>query len=182
MGIPSSWDYTADVVVIGNGGAGTAAAIGAYDGGASVLILEKAPKGLDGGNTGVAGGTCTMVSPLTDWITIVNMACFGTTPLDVVTAFCTEANKLPNWIASLGGSMKIGSLHTWGTLLLSSNPMSLRTTNVRLPISPSRHSHTLSKGPVRLGQVAVERTSSHSLTTAESPGTYQSCIRRLRNN
>ena len=54
--IPSTWDYSADVVVVGYGGAGAAAAIGAHDGGASVLILEKAPKGLAGGNTGVSGG------------------------------------------------------------------------------------------------------------------------------
>jgi hypothetical protein len=109
VGIPSSWDYTADVVVVGNGGAGSSAAIAAYDGGASVLILEKAPKGLDGGNTGVSGGIPTIYSPLTDWITLVNMMCWGTTPLDVVTAFCTEVTNLPNYIKSLGGQLQIGS-------------------------------------------------------------------------
>lgn len=107
VGIPSSWDYTADVVVVGNGGAGTAAAIAAYDGGASVLILEKAPQGLDGGNTGVCGGATRIGTPLTDFITVVDMCGFGNTPLDVVTAYCTEVTNLPNWIQSLGGSMII---------------------------------------------------------------------------
>ncbi|MBI3950655.1 MAG: FAD-binding protein [Acidobacteria bacterium] len=50
-----NWDKEADVVVVGYGGAGAAAAITAHDAGASVLILEKMKIG--GGNTGVSGGS-----------------------------------------------------------------------------------------------------------------------------
>jgi len=39
-GVPSTWDYTADVVVVGSGGAGLPAAIAAYEAGASVLVVE----------------------------------------------------------------------------------------------------------------------------------------------
>jgi hypothetical protein len=118
--IPSSWDYTADVVVVGYGGAGVAAAIGAYDAGASVLILEKAPKGFEGGNSGVAGGSSKIITPLTDFITIVNMMCYGTTPLDVITAFCTETTNLPNWISKLGGTTVMGAS---STATSSTNPV-----------------------------------------------------------
>ena len=52
--IPSSWDYTADVVVVGYGGAGAASAITAAENGASVIILEKASA--PGGNTSCASG------------------------------------------------------------------------------------------------------------------------------
>jgi len=38
--IPQSWDYTADVVVVGSGAAGMAAALAAYEAGASVLVVE----------------------------------------------------------------------------------------------------------------------------------------------
>ena len=55
MGIPSSWDYAADVVVVGYGVAGASAAITAHDAGASVIILEKSPHA-DSGNSGVCGG------------------------------------------------------------------------------------------------------------------------------
>src|SRR5208283_4879943 len=41
--IPSSWQYTADVVIVGYGGAGAVAAITAHDAGANVLIIEKTP-------------------------------------------------------------------------------------------------------------------------------------------
>ena len=47
------WDAEYDVVVIGYGAAGSAAAITACDAGASVLLLEKAPKGEEGGNSRV---------------------------------------------------------------------------------------------------------------------------------
>lgn len=48
------FDKTADVVILGYGGAGACAAIEAHDAGAKVLILEKLKQG--GGNTAVSSG------------------------------------------------------------------------------------------------------------------------------
>nr|WP_294508529.1 flavocytochrome c [uncultured Rhodopila sp.] len=48
------WDETVDVVVVGSGFAGLAAAIEAHDAGASVMILEKMDK--PGGNSWINGG------------------------------------------------------------------------------------------------------------------------------
>ena len=45
------WDAEFDVVVAGYGFAGGSAAIAAADAGAKVLLLEKAPKGQEGGNS-----------------------------------------------------------------------------------------------------------------------------------
>ena len=53
--VPHGWDLEADVVVVGFGAAGVAAAVTAHDLGAKVVILEKAPEGEEGGNTRVAG-------------------------------------------------------------------------------------------------------------------------------
>jgi succinate dehydrogenase/fumarate reductase flavoprotein subunit len=49
------WSEEADVVVVGYGGAGAAVAITAHDAGSKVLILERAPKGEEGGNTRSSG-------------------------------------------------------------------------------------------------------------------------------
>jgi hypothetical protein len=51
-----SWDYEADVVVVGLGGAGASAAIEAHDGGAKVLVLEKQAANHHFPNTRMAGG------------------------------------------------------------------------------------------------------------------------------
>ena len=53
-GRPERWDRIADVVVVGSGGAAMTAATLAHDGGAEVLLVEKADR--FGGTTGISGG------------------------------------------------------------------------------------------------------------------------------
>jgi len=60
--IPSTWDLTADVVVIGAGGAGLPAALAAQAAGASVIIVEMnydvgGHAIVSGGTTDLGGGT-----------------------------------------------------------------------------------------------------------------------------
>ncbi|MDO8723676.1 MAG: FAD-dependent oxidoreductase, partial [Syntrophales bacterium] len=55
--VPASWDYEADVIVVGGGGAGMAAAVSAGEKGAQVIVLEKNPG--CGGDTATA---MTMIS------------------------------------------------------------------------------------------------------------------------
>lgn len=51
---PETWDMETDVLVVGFGGAGSAAALAARVAGAEVLIIEKL--GFPGGTTGISGG------------------------------------------------------------------------------------------------------------------------------
>ncbi|MGA2199082.1 MAG: FAD-binding protein [Nitrososphaerales archaeon] len=110
LGIPSSWDYTADVVIVGFGGAGAAAAITAHDAGSSVLVLEKDPIARMG-ISGMCGGQ--VFSPVLaanggsvqDFITYHKMIHWGTIPDDaLITAVCNGVATWPAWIASLGGT------------------------------------------------------------------------------
>jgi len=54
--IPQKWDYEADVVILGLGLAGAAAAIEAYDKGAKVLVVEKQPHDTHYSNSRMSGG------------------------------------------------------------------------------------------------------------------------------
>ena len=54
MGTKLKWDYETEIIVVGYGGAGAAAAIEAYDNGVAVLIIEKAS--VAGGSTAISGG------------------------------------------------------------------------------------------------------------------------------
>jgi NADPH-dependent 2,4-dienoyl-CoA reductase/sulfur reductase-like enzyme len=58
---PSRWDKEADVVVIGTGYAGLAAAIEAFDAGSSGIVLEKNPFIV--GNSAIASGALNAADP-----------------------------------------------------------------------------------------------------------------------
>jgi succinate dehydrogenase/fumarate reductase flavoprotein subunit len=101
--LPDKWDFEADVVVVGYGGAGSVAAITAHDAGAKVLILEKAPLGQEGGNTRVAGQGWLNPFPIEQAITYFNAMCGEyTVPQDMVQAWAEEMNKNNAFIESLG--------------------------------------------------------------------------------
>ena len=61
-GMPRDWDQEADLIIVGTGFAGLAAAIEARDLGLTVLLLEK--MGVPGGNSIIAGGGANAVDPL----------------------------------------------------------------------------------------------------------------------
>ena len=59
--IPKKWDQKTDVVIIGTGYAGLAAAIEAHDAGAKAVIIEKSQ--IIGGNSVIASGAFNCVDP-----------------------------------------------------------------------------------------------------------------------
>ena len=101
---PVRWDREADVVVVGFGAAGAATAITAQDVGAKVLMLEKAPKGEEGGNTRVAGQGYLNASPIDQTVDYFNALCGPfTVPQEVVQAWAEEVSKNNEWVKSIGG-------------------------------------------------------------------------------
>jgi urocanate reductase len=61
VGIPKAWDKETEVVVVGSGYVGLAAAVEAHDAGSKAIILEKNP--FIGGNSIIASGAYNAVDP-----------------------------------------------------------------------------------------------------------------------
>ncbi len=100
------WDKEADVVVVGYGAAGAAAAITAHDAGARVLIIEKAPRGEEGGNSRVSGQGWLNPEPLEQAITHLNALCGAyTVPQEMVRTWAEEMAQNSDWVRDmLGGN------------------------------------------------------------------------------
>ncbi|MDY7080377.1 MAG: FAD-binding protein [Chloroflexota bacterium] len=104
-GIPEKWDKEADVVVVGYGGAGAAAAITAHDVGVEVIMLEKNPEGKEGGNTRVSGNL--VLAPLPEHETMFAEYLMGAdywdqVPDEVFKAAAAEYVKNDEWLTGLG--------------------------------------------------------------------------------
>ena len=102
--LPEKWDKEADVVIVGFGGAGAAAAITAQDLGARVLMLEKAPEGEEGGNTRIAGQGYLQVDEVDKAATYLNALCGPyPVPQTIVRTWATEVHGNNDWVTSIGG-------------------------------------------------------------------------------
>ena len=99
----------ADVVVVGYGGAGAAAAIAACDRGARVLILEKEARG--GGNTRLSSGSVRTFGAVERAVEHVAFLCGGATDPEVIEALVRESGHNESWLRSLGGEVRVDPLH-----------------------------------------------------------------------
>jgi succinate dehydrogenase/fumarate reductase flavoprotein subunit len=98
------WDCEADLVSVGFGGAGAATAITAADAGASVILLDKAPKGEEGGNTRVAAqGYLNTSTPERAKIYLNALCGPHTVPQDMVDVWADEMCKNNDWLRQIGG-------------------------------------------------------------------------------
>ncbi len=106
-GIPDTWDYEADVVVVGYGGAGAVTALTAADDGADVIILEKYPADDDSTvnhtpSARFSGGFCVCVDDAEQGSQILEALSAGTTPKDVCDAWGQGALNVIDWWRGIG--------------------------------------------------------------------------------
>jgi hypothetical protein len=128
--VPTNWSKTADVVVVGYGGAGAVAAITAYDAGASVLVLEKSPSlaslGVTGttptysisgggGNTHISGGACVWPQdPVGAALLLYYIGAEGATPYDVCEAWASVGTGNKAWFDKVGIKYTVStSVSSW---------------------------------------------------------------------
>lgn len=100
------WHGEYDVIVVGYGGAGATASIEAADEGAEVLLLEKAPKGQEGGNTRYAGQAVlaldkNKVDKGTEYFKSLRGK-FNTPVDDIIISYLEKAGENQEWLTSIG--------------------------------------------------------------------------------
>lgn len=96
-------EWSADVIVVGYGGAGVSAALAASRAGASVLVVEKTDSG--GGSTHEAGGSLRPPADPERAAAHYAALSLGTTPLDVMQVFARGEAELPRKLEALGGTV-----------------------------------------------------------------------------
>ncbi|MFB7890606.1 FAD-dependent oxidoreductase [Microbacterium sp. NPDC056044] len=96
-------EFSADVVIVGSGAAGAAAAIAAHDAGASVVVLEKTDAAHAGGNTRVSGGSWFHHDDPEQIATYLRaLSGERTLPEPVVRAWADGTRTVTEWMQSLG--------------------------------------------------------------------------------
>ncbi|MBA6412309.1 FAD-dependent oxidoreductase [Parahaliea sp. F7430] len=104
--LKTNQDEKFDVVVIGAGAAGYAAAIAAHQSGAKVLVIEKCTSDTAGGNTRVSGGGWFVNLDKVKAATYLRSLCAEyTLSEDVIEAWATETKRNSDWLRSLGAKV-----------------------------------------------------------------------------
>lgn len=154
--LPEEWDNEADVVVVGFGGAGAAAAIEAGKAGASVIVLERTTTG--GGSTALCGGIVYMgggtptqkaagIEDTPDGMNkyLTAAAGAGADP-EMIKTYCDNTLDLHDWLTGLGisfkGSFIAGRFPTPPTddgLCYSGNELQAAYSAVTTPVPRGHH-------------------------------------------
>jgi hypothetical protein len=120
-GIPTKWDHTADVVVIGGGATGIPAAIAAREAGSSVILIEAQPHvgghaRVSGGNVPLGGGTSIqkkygiedspdlVFKDLTDWSVVQSNGApdYRFNDREIIRAFADNSAATFEWLVAHG--------------------------------------------------------------------------------
>lgn len=106
-----SWDATADVVVVGFGGAGACAALEAHDAGARVLVLDRFHGGgataISGGVVYAGGGTPEQVDAgyadtADAMYAYLRLETAGAVGDDTLRRFCDDSVDMLGWLKTHG--------------------------------------------------------------------------------
>jgi succinate dehydrogenase/fumarate reductase flavoprotein subunit len=106
--LPESWDVEADIVIVGHGGAGAAAAITCTDEGlGDIFVMDAAPSGQDGGNTKVSANL--MMIPDDVEGTVVYQTALNSyhaVEEDLIRAWAKNLCGNKDWLEGLGITIK----------------------------------------------------------------------------
>jgi succinate dehydrogenase/fumarate reductase flavoprotein subunit len=103
----SQWDRSADLVVVGFGGAGAAAALAGAELGATVLILEKQPAARHTPSTSMSGGIVMATSDVERATAYLDRCAGGMIPIEVSRAWAAKGIDLVGWLDHVGADLAL---------------------------------------------------------------------------
>jgi succinate dehydrogenase/fumarate reductase flavoprotein subunit len=98
--LPSEWAQEADVVVLGTGFAGLAAAVAAADANATVLVLEKLSEAEEGGNSKICGNMWWTPTSAAEGARYIKALCMGLTDDACIQMLAQEMSTLNDWLSA----------------------------------------------------------------------------------
>ena len=146
--IPDKPFMEVDVVVVGYGAAGGAAAISAHDNGASVIILEKMPT--PGGNSRVSVANFSIPKNPRKFADYLKQVSFDTVEDEIVDVFVEGVMENPDWIKRLGGELY--------QFLFPPASYSMLCPDITFPEIASAQSSNISVWQVKQSDIAPEPT------------------------
>jgi succinate dehydrogenase/fumarate reductase flavoprotein subunit len=102
-----TWDRSVEMVVIGFGGAGAAAALAGADLGATVLVLEKQPRDRHTPSTAMSGGIVMATNDVERATVYLDRCAGGMIPLAVSRAWAFMAADLVGWLDRVGADLAL---------------------------------------------------------------------------
>ena len=103
----SDFDHSADIVVVGFGCAGLAAAITAHRNGADVLVLEKQAEGAHTPSTRMSGGMMMATTEAEAATTYLDRCAGGMVPREVSAAWAERALTLIDWLHEIAPELDL---------------------------------------------------------------------------
>jgi len=103
----SQWDRSADLVVVGFGGAGAATALAGAELGATVLILEKQPAARHTPSTSMSGGIVMATSDVERATAYLHRCAGGMIPVEVSRAWAAKGTDLVRWLDQVGADLAL---------------------------------------------------------------------------
>ena len=103
----SGFDRSADIVVVGFGGAGLAAAFTAWRGGAETIVLEKQAEDAHTPSTRMSGGMMMATTDVEKAATYLDRCAGGMVPRDVSLAWAQRATTLIDWLLEIAPDLNL---------------------------------------------------------------------------
>src|ERR1700722_7096624 len=103
-----------DVVVLGCGAGGAAAALGAKRAGAEVLVIEKAAPELHPPNVRMSGGYVMSVVDAAGGATYLEASAGGIVDTSLLRPWAERALDMEKWLSDIGVTFNLCDTATWG--------------------------------------------------------------------